>query len=85
MLIAIYDYLGYYNVCHLGDEVREPGKTIPRAVHPLGGHRGGDLPDDEHLHHRRRAVAGGDGVEEHRGAVHGTALSAGRWRSALRG
>jgi len=32
MLIAIYDYLGYYNVCHLGDEVREPAKTIPRAV-----------------------------------------------------
>jgi len=32
MLIAIYDYLGYYNVCHLGDEVVEPGKTIPRAV-----------------------------------------------------
>lgn len=32
MRIAIYDYLGYYNVCHLGDEVREPAKTIPRAV-----------------------------------------------------
>lgn len=32
MLIAIYDYLGYYNICHLGDEVREPGRTIPRAV-----------------------------------------------------
>jgi amino acid transporter len=32
MLIAIYDYLGYYNVCHLGDEVINPGKTIPRAV-----------------------------------------------------
>lgn len=32
MLIAIYDYLGYYNVCHLGDEVKEPAKTIPRAV-----------------------------------------------------
>lgn len=32
MQIAIYDYLGYYNVCHLGDEVREPAKTIPRAV-----------------------------------------------------
>ena len=32
MLIAIYDYLGYFNVCHLGDEVREPHKTIPRAV-----------------------------------------------------
>jgi len=32
MLIAIYDYLGYYNICHLGDEVIEPGRTIPRAV-----------------------------------------------------
>src|SRR4051812_36668625 len=32
MLIAIYDYLGYFNVCHLGEEVRQPGKTIPRAV-----------------------------------------------------
>jgi amino acid transporter len=32
MLIAVYDYLGYYNICHLGDEVREPERTIPRAV-----------------------------------------------------
>jgi len=32
MLIAIYDYLGYYNICHLGDEVRDPGRTIPWAV-----------------------------------------------------
>jgi amino acid transporter len=32
MLIAVYDYFGYYNVCHLGDEVIEPEKTIPRAV-----------------------------------------------------
>jgi amino acid transporter len=32
MLIAIYDYLGYYNVCHLGEEVRDPERTIPRAV-----------------------------------------------------
>jgi amino acid transporter len=32
MLIAIYDYLGYYNICHLGDEVRDPGRTIPLAV-----------------------------------------------------
>jgi amino acid transporter len=32
MLIAIYDYLGYYNICHLGAEVRDPGRTIPRAV-----------------------------------------------------
>ena len=32
MLIAIYDYLGYYNICHLGEEVSDPGRTIPRAV-----------------------------------------------------
>lgn len=32
MLIAIYDYWGYYNVCFLGDEVKNPGRTIPRAV-----------------------------------------------------
>ena len=32
MLIATYDYWGYYNVCFLGDEVKEPAKTIPRAL-----------------------------------------------------
>lgn len=32
MLIAVYDYLGYYNICHLGDETRDPGRVIPRAV-----------------------------------------------------
>ncbi len=30
--IGIYDYLGYYNVCHVGDEVREPGRVIPRSI-----------------------------------------------------
>lgn len=29
---AVYDYWGYYNICFLGDEVRNPGRTIPRAV-----------------------------------------------------
>jgi|HubBroStandDraft_5_1064220.scaffolds.fasta_scaffold04958_2 APA family basic amino acid/polyamine antiporter len=32
MLIATYDYWGYYNVCFLGGEVKDPGKTIPRAL-----------------------------------------------------
>jgi len=32
MLIASYDIGGYYNVCFLGDEVKEPGKNIPRAL-----------------------------------------------------
>jgi len=32
MRIAVYDFLGYYNICHLGDEVRNPRKTIPRSI-----------------------------------------------------
>ncbi|GIW87312.1 MAG: amino acid permease [Isosphaeraceae bacterium] len=30
--IALYDYLGYYQVCYLGDEVVEPARTLPRAI-----------------------------------------------------
>lgn len=30
--IGIYDYLGYYDVCYIGDEVKNPGRTIPRSV-----------------------------------------------------
>ncbi len=29
---VLYLFLGYYQVCYLGSEVREPGRTIPRAV-----------------------------------------------------
>lgn len=29
---GLYDFLGYYDICYLGDEVRNPGKTIPRSV-----------------------------------------------------
>ena len=32
LLVANYDYWGYYNVCFLGDEIKDPGKTIPRAL-----------------------------------------------------
>ncbi|PYR88558.1 MAG: amino acid permease, partial [Acidobacteria bacterium] len=32
MLIAVYDYWGYYAVCFVGAEVRDPGRTIPRAI-----------------------------------------------------
>ncbi|HTH48314.1 MAG TPA: APC family permease [Candidatus Limnocylindria bacterium] len=30
--IGLYDFLGYYDICYLGDEVKNPGRTIPRAV-----------------------------------------------------
>ena len=32
MLVATYDYWGYYNVCFLGDEIKDPGRNIPRAL-----------------------------------------------------
>jgi basic amino acid/polyamine antiporter, APA family len=32
MLIATYDYWGYYNVCFLGGEIKQPERNIPRAI-----------------------------------------------------
>jgi amino acid transporter len=32
LIYAVYDYLGYYNICYLGDEVRDPERTIPRVI-----------------------------------------------------
>jgi fructoselysine transporter len=29
---TVYAYLGYYNVCHLGGEIKNPGKNIPRSI-----------------------------------------------------
>jgi len=31
-LYALYDYFGYYNVCYLAEEIRDPGRVIPRAI-----------------------------------------------------
>lgn len=30
--VGIYDYLGYYDVCYIGEEVKNPGRTIPRSI-----------------------------------------------------
>ncbi len=32
MILAMYAYFGYYQICYLGDEVRDPGRTIPRSI-----------------------------------------------------
>lgn len=32
MLVATYDYWGYYNVCFLGEEIEQPARNIPRAL-----------------------------------------------------
>ena len=29
---TIYSYLGYYNVCHLGGEIKNPSRNIPRSM-----------------------------------------------------
>ncbi|PBQ30320.1 amino acid permease [Sphingobacteriaceae bacterium] len=29
---TVYSYLGYYNVCHLGGEITNPAKNIPRSM-----------------------------------------------------
>lgn len=30
--VGMYDYLGYYDVCYIGDEVKDPGRVIPRSI-----------------------------------------------------
>jgi basic amino acid/polyamine antiporter, APA family len=32
MAIAMYDFLGYYDICYVGGEVRRPEYVIPRAI-----------------------------------------------------
>lgn len=32
MLLSIYDYLGYYTSAYMGDELKQPGKTIPKSI-----------------------------------------------------
>src|ERR1700723_885313 len=31
-LISVYNYLGYYDVCYIGDEVKNPGYVVPRSI-----------------------------------------------------
>jgi amino acid transporter len=31
-LVAVYNYMGYYDVCYIGDEVRDPGRVVPRSI-----------------------------------------------------
>ena len=60
MLIATYDYWGYYNVCFLGGEVKNPGRTIPARPHPVDRCSGRDLHRHEHQRTGRRSLARDD-------------------------
>ncbi len=30
--LAMYNYFGYYDICYIGDEVKEPARVIPRSI-----------------------------------------------------
>ena len=32
LIIGIYDYLGYFTTAYMGDELRDPGKTMPGSI-----------------------------------------------------
>ncbi len=32
MVSTVYSYWGYYNICHLGSEIKDPEKNIPRGI-----------------------------------------------------
>jgi amino acid transporter len=32
MAIAMYDFLGYYQICYMGEEVNQPERNIPRSI-----------------------------------------------------
>lgn len=32
MRLAMYSYLGYYSVCYIGDEIRNPERNLPRSI-----------------------------------------------------
>ena len=32
MLIAMYDFMGYYDICYVAGEVKRPVRTIPRSI-----------------------------------------------------
>ncbi len=32
LIIGIYDYLGYFTTAYMGDELRDPGRTMPRSI-----------------------------------------------------
>ena len=83
--VGIYDYLGYYDICYIGDEVKDPGRVIPRSILTQHRRRGPHLPRDQPVHHRRHPLAGvrarcrASRVRLHRLDLHGEDLRARRW------
>ena len=63
---TIYSYLGYYNVCHLGGEIKDPGKNIPRSMFISIFIIAILLPRHEHQRNERDTLAGNSIMERRR-------------------
>ena len=66
LAIAMYDYFGYYQVCYLADEVADAVADDPALDLDLGDRGRARVPDDEHRHPGRRALARRGRFEAHR-------------------
>ena len=66
--------MGYYDICYVGGEVRNPARVIPRSILFSVLVVAVIYAVDESEHHRGGAVARGDAVEVHRGGIHREAL-----------
>ena len=58
MVSTIYSYWGYYNICHLGGEIKEPEKNIPRGIFLIGAGYYGSVSGDADQYFGRDSVAG---------------------------
>ena len=89
--VGIYDYLGYYDICYIGDEVKDPGRVIPRSILISIVVRRHHLSRDQPLDHRRRALARvrarrrSPELEVHRLRLHGEDLRPTRRHALHRG
>ena len=61
MLIATYDYWGYYNITFLGGEVKDAARTVPRAILISIGLVAAIVSGDEYCSAGGAAVAGNCG------------------------
>ena len=62
MRIAMYDFLGYYDICYIGGEVRNPERVLPRAIILSVIFVALIYAVDEPGDHQRRPLAGSDEV-----------------------
>ena len=73
-LIAMYNYLGYYGICFVGGEVRQPERTMPRSIVLSVLLVAAHVRADDAGHHGRGAMAGSRAIQIRGGPLHGDPL-----------